>query len=192
MTEQEPTEPTNAEAFAEKCTHVAMHNFREDGMLVTLALIPTEEATLFVPMQDFVDRFGPEGGKMAFGNAVRGILNDGDGADMVCLISETWAAQLDMNEIDEGVSSEEYVSSLYEQYGPSMEDWPAKLRGEQIMVSVETRAGEQVCYMVEINGQNRDLGVPVPIPAGATGRFTNWFDAEPPSPFIEIPKKEWN
>jgi len=183
---------SKAEEFAAGVIRVAMENFRRDGHVIGLALIPTAHAMLSVTLDDFTAKHGGELGKRMFGKEVRKIIDDGD-VNMVAMVVESWVGKLDLNDIPDNVDPQDYINQMREEYGQSLEDWPAHLRSEQIMVSVETRDGEQLGYMVPIDSETRELSEPEKIPTeGMTGRFTSWFSPLPPTAHVTVPRKDYN
>lgn len=178
---EESKQESNIEELAEKWMQDARKNFRNDGFVVTTALLPTKEALVCIPLSTFCEKWGDEVGKIAFGSAIRKVVNDGSGCDYVGMIVESWVSKIDMNEYEDYEGYEQLVQELYSKHG-SMEHWPKHMRKESIMVNVESRDGNGVSYMCDIDEETRELGEVTKVPTGAVGRMANWFGIRPDTP----------
>lgn len=187
MSNKEAT--ADAEAFAQNVINTARTIFKTEGSLAGLALIPTNEGMAAFSLDSFTEQFGGETGKNLFSMTVRRFIAEGGPEiDRVALIVETWVAELSNLPEDKDVN--DHIAEMYETYGESMEDWPEEMRSEQIMLSVETRDGTQIGLFVPIDKETRELGEPTRIPAGATGRFTNWFGGPPTPGYVQTTEEE--
>lgn len=161
------------ERLAKKWMGEAIREFEREGCVDGKAIIPRRHATIFLYLGGFVQKYGEEVGRKAFGIAIREVVKKD--ADVVGLIMETWMAKIPLPEEDEtSVDASDVAHDLYEEYG-SMENWPTDMRKEVLICSVENREGRQVAFMAEIDSDTREVADPKKVPATMTGHMSNFF-----------------
>lgn len=169
-----------AETFMDR----AIENYQNDGEVVAMALIPTEQAVISVPLASAIEEVREqveeaEGnlsedtihnvGKNLFAQKVRGIARKD--AQIVMMVMESWYAKLENTSPEH---ANQKVQELFEEYG-SMANWPEGTCASAIVLSLEHRDGRQVTLLTEYDADTGEILDRQEPSFEATGRMTTWF-----------------
>lgn len=175
------------EALARDLMQLAVENYRRDGLVVPVAIIPTEETEVIIELSSAIDEVREQAsslgdsvsedliqalGKRLFAQKIR-LITKRDAA-IVATCMESWVASAEVNKGETPEAARQRIQGLYEEYG-SMENWPDDMCASAIVVTVEHRDGRQLVLMTEYDpetGEIRKTHKPI---FEATGRLTTWF-----------------